>query len=81
MRARHPASRSAIASSIRATAKASAARERLGGRHEAVAVGVRLDDRDDATAGGEFANPREVVPERCRVDDSAQRRAQNAPSP
>jgi hypothetical protein len=56
-------------------------RKRFGDRDEAVAVGVRLDDCDDATARGEFANPREVLPERCRVDDSAQRRAQNAPSP
>jgi hypothetical protein len=46
-------------------------RQRFGDRDEAVAVGVRLDDRDDATARGEFANPREVLPERCRVDDSA----------
>jgi hypothetical protein len=56
-------------------------RKRFGGRDEAVAVGICLDDRDDAAAGGEFANPREVVPERCRVDDSAQASAQNAPSP
>jgi hypothetical protein len=56
-------------------------RKRLGHPDKSVAIGVRLDDRDDATAGGEFANPREVMPERCRVDDSAQRRAQNAPSP
>jgi hypothetical protein len=56
-------------------------RKRLSDRDEAMPVGIRLDDRNDAAAGGEFANPREVVPERCRVDDSAQRRAQNAPSP
>jgi hypothetical protein len=46
-----------------------------------MAVGVRLDDSEHAAAGGEFADPREVVPERRRIDDSAQRRAQNAPSP
>ena len=48
---------------------------------QAMAVSVRLDDCDDTAAGGEFANPREVLPERCCVDDSAQRSAQNAPSP
>ena len=62
-------------------------RERVGAgerrrrRREPVAVGIRLDDRDDPAAGGEFADPREVVSERRRVDDGAQRPVQNAPSP
>jgi hypothetical protein len=44
-------------------------------------LGVRLDDRHDAAAGGDVANPREVVPECRRVDDGAQGGGQNAPSP
>jgi hypothetical protein len=57
------------------------ARERFRGGQQAVTVGIRLDDRDDAAAGSELPDPREVVPERSRVDDSAKRRGQNAPSP
>ena len=55
--------------------------EGLRGGDEAVAVGVRLDDRHDAATGGEFPDPREVVPERRRVDHGAQARVQKAPSP
>jgi len=55
--------------------------ERIRHRHETVAVAVRLDDRDDAAAGCELADPREIVAQRRRVDDGAQRRDQNAPSP
>jgi hypothetical protein len=55
--------------------------ERLCRRREPVAVGIRLDDRDDPAGRGEFADPGEVVSERRRVDDGAQRPVQNAPSP
>ena len=49
--AAQPASRSATASSTLATANASARRQRLGNVTMAVAVGIRLDDRDHAAAG------------------------------
>jgi hypothetical protein len=55
--------------------------ERRRRRQQAVAVGVRLDDREDPAARREFADAREIVLERRRVDDRAQARAQNAPSP
>ena len=56
-------------------------RKRFRDRNESMAVGIRLDDREHPAAGSEFADPRKIVPERRRVDDSAQRSAQNAPSP
>ena len=56
-------------------------RKRFRDRNESVAVGIRLDDCEHPAARSEFADPRKIVPERRRVDDSAQRRAQNAPSP
>jgi hypothetical protein len=55
--------------------------ERAGCGGKPVSVGVGLDDRKHPAARGELADPREVVLQRCRVDDGAQRRAQNAPSP
>ena len=57
------------------------ARERRRRRREPVAVGIRLDDRDYPAAGGQLADPSEVVSERRRVDDGARRPVQNAPSP
>jgi hypothetical protein len=57
------------------------ASERLRRSHDTVAIGIGLDDREDAAAGGEFTDPREIVLEGRGVDDRAQRRAQNAPSP
>ena len=56
-------------------------RKRLSDRDEAMPVGIRLDDRNDAAAGGKLADPREVVSERRRVNDGARRPVQNAPSP
>ncbi len=53
----------------------------LGHGHEAMAVGVGLDDRQHPAAGRELADPRKIVLERRGVDDGAQGRAQNAPSP
>jgi hypothetical protein len=55
--------------------------ERRRGRQQPVTVGIRLDDREDPAARREFADAREIVPERRGVDDCAQARAQNAPSP
>ena len=55
--------------------------ERRRRRQQPVAVGIGLDDREDPAARREFANALQVVLERCRVDDRAQARAQNAPSP
>jgi hypothetical protein len=55
--------------------------ERAGCGGKPVSVGVRLDDRKHPAGRGEPADPREVVLQRRRVDDGAQRCAQNAPSP
>ena len=46
-------------------------RERLGGRHEAVAVGIRLDHGHDAAVGRGLAHLAQVVAQRGGVDDGA----------
>ena len=43
--------------------------ENAGDLHQAMAIGVRLDDREHRTARGQFPDPVEVAAERCRPDD------------
>ena len=57
------------------------ARERARRGHDAVAVGVRLDDGEHPAVRRETAHPRKIVGQGPGVDDRAQRRGQNAPSP
>ena len=71
MRLVRPAARSARPSSRRATAKPSVWRQRLGGGHQPVAVGVRLDHRHDARRRRGGAHAVEVVAQRRGVDDRA----------
>ena len=61
--------------------KAIGGRERLRYGEQAMAVGIRLDDREYPAVRCKLTDPREVVLECRRVHDGTQASAQNAPSP